>query len=99
MKNYSIPPDMNEKEKVIGGVLDFTQFFWIVGGALIGAVVFVILFPLLDKFALIFGIIFGLTGVPFALFKKEGLSLFEYYKRKREFDKKTKHLPNKRNIK
>lgn len=98
MRSYNIPPDMNEKEKIIGGVLDLGQFFWILGGLLLGALVFVILFPLLNKFSLIFALIFGLSGVPFVVIKKEGLTLFEYHKRKRKFNKKTHKLPNRRKL-
>ena len=96
MRNYSIPPDMNEKEKVIGGILDLHQFFWILGGLLIGAIVFVLLFPIFGKASLFFGILFSLSGIPFVVIKKEGLTLFEYLKRKKAFENKTKYLPNKR---
>ena len=98
MRSYSVPPDMNEKEKIIGGVLDIGQFLWILGGLLIGAVVFVILFPIFNKYSLIFAMIFGSSGIPFVVIKIEGLTLFEYYKRKRRFDKKTQKLPNKRKV-
>lgn len=98
MRSYSVPPDVNEKEKIIGGVLDLHQFFWILGGLLIGTLVFILLFPVFGKFSLIFGVIFSFSGVPFVVVKKEGLPLFEYYKRKKSFDKKTKQLPNKRKI-
>lgn len=96
MRGYSVPPDINEKEKIIGGVLNLQQFFWILGGLIIGALVFVALFPIFHKFSLVFGIVFSFSGVPFVVIKKEGLTLFEYWKRKKAFDKKTKYLPNKR---
>lgn len=96
MRSYSVPPDMNEKEKIIGGVLDLQQFFWVLGGLFVGAMVFVLLFPLMNKFSLIFGVVFACSGLPFVLIKKEGLTLFEYLRRKKKFDKKSKHLPNKR---
>jgi len=96
MRNYSVPPDINEKEKVIGGVLDLHQFFWLLGGFLLGTIVFIALFPFMGKLSLIFGAIFAISGTPFAFKKKEGLPLFEYIKRKRIFEKKNKYLPNKR---
>lgn len=96
MRSYSVPPDMNEKEKVIGGILDLYQFFWILGGLLIGALVFIALFPVFGRGSLFFGILFSLSGVPFVVIKKEGLTLFEYLKRKKRFEKKSKYLPNKR---
>lgn len=94
LRTYLIPPDVNEKEKIFGGYLNLNQFFWILGGFLLGAVVFVLLFPLLNKFSLIPAGITIFSGVPFAIVKIKELTLFEYLKRKRAFNKKTKHLPN-----
>ncbi|PLS19772.1 PrgI family protein [Bacillus sp. M6-12] len=89
---------MNEKEKVIGGILNLNQFFWILGGLVIGASVFGLLFTLtkIGGLALTVGGIFCLSGTPFALFKKNGLTLFQYLTRKRKFKKKVKKLPNHR---
>ena len=98
MKSYIVPPDMNETEKIIGGVLDLHQFLWILGGLIFGAIVFVALFPLFNKYSLVFGGIAACSGLPFAFVKKKDLPLFEYWKRKRVFDKKEKHLINKRKI-
>lgn len=94
MRSYNVPPDVNEKEKIIGGILNINQFFWLLGGLLIGAIVFVLLYPLLDKYSLIVAGLFALSGTPFVLIKPKGLTLYEYLKRKRNFDKKTKYLPN-----
>lgn len=94
MRNYSVPPDINEKEKVIGGVLNINQFFWLLGGFVLGVIMFIITFSFLGKFSLFIGAIFSLTGVPFVVIKPKGLTLFEYLKRKQKFKKKTKYLPN-----
>lgn len=94
MRNYIIPPDINEKEKVIGGILNINQFFWLLGGLLIGAVVFVLLYPLFNRFSLIFAGIVSLSGIPFALIKIKDLTFYEYFKRKKLFERKTKYLPN-----
>lgn len=94
MRSYTVPPDINEKEKIIGGILNINQFFWLLGGFILGAVMFIITFPLLGKFSLVIGGIFALTGVPFVIIKPKGLTLYEYLKRKQKFKKKTKHLPN-----
>lgn len=96
MRSYTVPPNMNEKEKVIGGILNLNQFFWILGGLVLGAIVFVLLFPLLNKFALAPAGIFSLTGIPFAIVKVKELTLFEYLKRNKAFKKKNKYLPNTR---
>lgn len=96
MRTCRVPPDINEKEKVIGGILDINQFFWLLGGLLLGAGVFLICSSFMGKFALIPGGVFSLTGVPFVLIKPQDLTLFEYLKRKRVFKKKVKYLPNKK---
>jgi hypothetical protein len=98
MRVYTVPPDMKEKEKIIGGILNINQFFWILGGLVLGASVFALTFTLtkMGGFSLTLGGLFCLTGVPFALYKKNGLTLFQYITRKRKFKKKVKHLPNKR---
>ena len=96
MRTYLVPPDISEKEKVIGGVLNMNQFFWILGGLFLGAMVFLILSSFMGKFALVPAGIICLSGIPFVLIKPQGLTLFEYLKRKKDFKKKTKYLPNTR---
>lgn len=89
---------MNEKEKVVGGLLNINQLFWVLGGLGIGVAVFLATFSFLGKGSLFFGAIFALTGTPFALVKIKNLTLFEYLKRKKEFKKKNKELPYRRKI-
>lgn len=98
MSSYVIPPTIKEKEKIIGGILDIQQAGWLIGGAVIGLIVFLVLSPVSKILAGIFGFIFALTGVPFAFFKIKGYPILKYFKYKRQFDKKVKHLPNKRKI-
>jgi len=95
MRMYTVPPDTKEKEKVIGGILNINQFFWILSGLVLGALVFASLFHVIGGTpALIVGFVFCFTGVPFAFYKKKGLTLYQYLKWKRKFKKKTKKLPN-----
>jgi hypothetical protein len=92
---YPIPPDMNEKEKVIGGILNINQFFWMLGGLLIGAslsAIFVKMFG--GAFGLVLALPFCLLGTPFAIYKKNGLTLYQYLTYKRKFKKKVHKLPN-----
>lgn len=96
MRSYQVPPDVNEKEKIIGGLLNLNEFFWVLGGLGIGVLMLLITYPFLGKGALFVGGAFALTGLPFVLYKKNGLTLYEYMKRKRDFKKKTKILPNER---
>ena len=98
MKTYVIPPTIKEREKVIGGILDMTQAGWIMGGAVVGVLVFLLLLPISKVLGGIFGCIFGLSGVPFAFIKIKGYSILKYIKYKKQFDKKHKKLPNKRKL-
>lgn len=97
-KVYKVPPNMKIKEKVIGGVLTLPQGAWLGAGLVLGLVVFALLFGMMGKLALFFGFLISLSGVPFAFYKKEQLSLFEYLRLKKIFDKKSKELPNKRKV-
>lgn len=95
MKSYVIPPDMNEKEKIIGGILNINQFFWIAGGLALGAIVFILTFNILGgTMSLILGGFFCLTGIPFVVVKINGLTLYNYLKLKRKFKHKVKKMPN-----
>lgn len=95
MRIYSVPPDMNEKEKVVGGLLTLTQLFWIIGGLGIGGVVFSILYPLIGgQLAVVFSLVVSTVGLPFAFYKKKELTLFQYISLKRKFKKGIHKLPN-----
>ncbi len=97
MRVYPVPPDMSEKEKVIGGVLNINQFFWLVVGILLGVALFFLLNGILGSvFALFFSFPFLLSGTPFAFYKKNGLTLFRYLVLKKKFKNKVKKLPNTR---
>lgn len=98
---YNIPPDTKEKNKLIGGVLNINQMFWLMGGGALGAVFF-ILFSLGTENVAI-SIFFFLVGVslslPFVFYKKGDLTLFQYISRKYKFNQKTFRLINKRIVK
>lgn len=94
MRPHPVPPDMKEKEKVIGGLLNINQFFWVLGGLILGAIVFASTFSLFGKGSLVLALPFCLTGLPFALYKKNGLTLYQYLYYKRKFKKKVHKLPN-----
>lgn len=96
MRVYSVPPDINEKEKIIGGFMDIGQFVWIICGVILGLITGISLFFVIKKIGIIIGVIVSFSGVPFAFKKVEGLTLFEYLRKKRVFNKKNKYLPNKR---
>lgn len=98
MSVYQVPPDTKEKEKVIGGLLNWTQFFWLLAGFVVGLVLVFIVY-ISTKSIILSAIIFliGFTcSIPFALVKKMDMPLFTYLRRKRALEKKTKNLINKR---
>ena len=89
MGNYTVPPDTKEK-KIVGGLLYLSQAFYsslahywdslhspirVIGGA----------------FLIVIGIILaGGIGVPFAFYKKEELTLFQYLRLKHKFKEEYK---------
>lgn len=98
MRKYTIPPTIREKEKVIGGVLTMEEFMYIIGGLVVGIVVFICLMGISKVMGAIVGGIFALSGFPFAFIKPKGYSIPKYIRYKKQFKNKEKKLPNKRNI-
>lgn len=96
MRSYLIPPDTNEKEKIVGGILNLNQFLWLVGGFVLGLATFALMFPFFGVGALIFPIIWTGAALPFAVYKPKGLTLFQLLLLKKRFKNKTQKLPNKR---
>lgn len=95
---YFIPPDTNEKEKAIGGLLTFQQAGWIAGGFIIG-IGFGALAYLITKstpVTIIFALPGIIAGLPFAFLKRYEMSLFTYLRRKKKFNNKEKKLINKK---
>lgn len=95
---YQVPPDMKEKEKIIGGLLTLQQFYWILGGGGLGALLLISCYVLtkIGILAILLGVLGILSSMPFAFLKKHELPLFTYIRRKRQFKKKTKKLINMR---
>lgn len=97
IKIYYVPPDMSEKEKIIGGIFTMEQFLWLLAGGVAGVLVFISTFNKLGKvLSVIISFPFLLFGLPFAFHKVNDLSLYEYLKRKHNFNKKNKFLVNER---
>lgn len=98
MSQYVVPPDIREKEKIIGGILNIYQMFWAIGGIVLGGSLFAIIY-LVTKVAILAGII-GIIGIalalPFIFYKKNDLTLYQIIFFNYKFKNKTKHLPNKR---
>lgn len=98
MRTFAVPPNMSEKEKIVGGMFDLGQAFWLAAGLVSAIVVFLLFNPILGKFSLVLALPFVFSGLPFVFYKPKGLTLYKYLIRKKEFKKKTKHLPYKRKI-
>lgn len=98
MGNYTVPPDTKEKEKIVGGLLYLSQAFWLVLGFIIGGTAFILLYGVIGgAFSIVIGIILaGGIGVPFAFYKKEELTLFQYLRLKHKFKRRIQKLPNMR---
>ena len=94
MRVYEVPPDITEKEKVIGGLLDFVQFAWAIGGLVLGGINFLIFSKIFGMFALFPSLIIASVAIPFMFYKKRGMTLFQYIVKKHKFKKKQKHLIN-----
>lgn len=99
MSLYVVPPDMKEKEKIVGGVLTIAQFAWLMLGLVVTGAIFALLFGLMKGYALILALPPGLAlGLPFAFYKKEELTLFRYLYLKSRHKRKNKSLPNKKEV-
>lgn len=97
-RRYEIPPNDKEAEKPIGGVLTFVQFFWLLGGAIIGLFSYLGLFAItrIQIISIIPALAMCLTGIPFAFYKKYNMPLATYLITKKKFEKKSKKLINRR---
>lgn len=98
MNMYQVPPDTKEKEKVIGGLFDWGQFFWFLAGAGIGIGVFFTVFTVtgIPILAGILGLMGITTTLPFVFVKKKGMTLFSYLYYKRKLKKEKANLVNRR---
>jgi uncharacterized membrane protein YhiD involved in acid resistance len=95
MAVYNVPPDISEKEKIVGGVLTAAQLICILIGIGAAAVFSFLFFALLGTASIVIGVIlFVPLGGAFALVKIKGLPLYEYLKRRRYHRTIVKKMPN-----
>lgn len=95
MAVYSVPPDISEKEKIVGGILTAAQLICILIGVGCAAVFSFLFFQIIGTAAIILGvIIFIPIGGIFALLKIKGLPLYEYLRLKKYHKTVTKKMPN-----
>lgn len=91
---YNMPPDTREREKIIGGIFDLRQFFWIALGIGGFALLCVIFFKILGIFVFILGLPLPIMGFVFALKMVDDMPLPTYLKYKRLYKKKIKYYIN-----
>lgn len=90
-----MPPDTSAKEKIVGGVLDFTQLLFLLAGVAIGLAFGFLFKPMFGTIGLAFFILlFAGAGLAIGFIKIKGLSVIQYLKCRSSHKKKTKKLPN-----
>lgn len=95
--SYHVPPDMSEKEKIVGGIFTAVQLIWLIIGLGLAALISFTFFGLIGNAAIVIGILIGIPfGFIFALKKMHGLTMIDYLKLKRVHRQITKKLPNSR---
>lgn len=95
-KNYEVPPDIKEKEKIFGGYFNVNQVGWMVFGLILGIGLFLLTAGFLGK--VLSGLCFVLgvgSSLPFVFYKKHGLTLFQLITLKMKFKKQQKTYINK----
>lgn len=98
MNKYSIPTDMSETEKIIGGVLTLVQLFWIILGVAIGALGYFLTYKIIGVIAGgLLALVLSTTGFPFAfyhVFAKNELTFFQMLRLRIKHKRKIKKLKN-----
>jgi hypothetical protein len=96
MRSYQTLPDISEKEKIVGGLLNINQLFWLIGGVVFGGIMFAFTYKINVRFGGFLFLTGILSSVPFVFIKPKGLTFFRYLYLKYKYRKKTKKLPNSR---
>lgn len=95
MSTYNMPPDTSAREKIVGGILDVGQLFFLLIGLAIGLGIGLVLKGALGIAGMVIGIVPCVAvGLVFGFFKIKGLTVVQYLKYKRKHKYKTKKLPN-----
>lgn len=92
---YSMPPDTNEREKIVGGLLTLGQAAWIAVGGVLYVIWILVTYRVLGAFSFILGIGFLVFGFYFGLKKVDDLPYPKYLRLKRIYKKKVKNYINK----
>lgn len=93
-QRYAMPPDTNEEENIVGGIINKHQLIWLVVGGGAGAFITLILFKFIGAISLIFAFPPVAVGCVFAFHKIENMMLFDYLRYKHRYNASTKHFAN-----
>lgn len=93
-REYKMTPDTREKEKVVGGIFDLSQFMWVILGFGLFLIIGISLYRLIGFFSFILGFPFFVAGFVFAIKKVEDMPYFTYLRYKHKFKHKTKNYFN-----
>ena len=95
MASYPMPPDTSAREKIVGGLLDWTQLLWLLAGLVVGLLIGGFLNLFLSTVGLVIGLIPGIAGGLYMGFAKiHQLTVINYIRYSIKHKKKTKRLPN-----
>lgn len=95
MAQYNMPPDLSEKEKIVGGLLTAGQLICLIAGIGLMAIFSLLFFNFIGNVAIVIGaVVFLPLGCVFAFVKIHGLALMTYLRLKGVHKKKVKQLPN-----
>lgn len=97
MAVYPIPPDLSEKEKIVGGLLTAAQLISIIAGIGGMALFSLVFYQMIGRAAIVIGaVVFLPLGCIFAFVKKKGLPLLTYLRLRKIHKSKVKRLPNRK---
>lgn len=89
MREYIVPPDNKEEEKIFGAVLTLRQVLWLAAGLFLGIITAVLFTVLLaEQIGIAAGIAVSFSGTPFAFLKKGDLSYDKFLFLRHKHEKK-----------
>lgn len=92
--DYNMPPDTKEKEKFIGGLLDWGQLGWLMVGVVVYAICIISSIKALGLLCFLIFLPLLFIGCPFAFIKKDNMSFLRYLKYKKKFKRMPKKFIN-----
>lgn len=99
MREYKMPTDISEKEKIVGGLLTAGQLIFLAIGIGIMVVIGLSLYNVIGKVSFIVGAAIGIPfGIVFSFYKPHKIPLLQYIKlkmaRRKNLPKLSNHNPD-----